>query len=178
LFAAQLRLLNAQIKVCDKRIDELLDTHPDAPIFLSFPGVGPVVAATLIAEMGDDRSHYPDARVLLAEAGLSPATRASGRMHQVRFRYACNHRMRHAIDWWAFVPTREVDWASEAYEKARDRGQGKYRALAALAHAGHEFSGAAGPTTRPTTPKTPHHNDGGLTGIDGTRAAHPATRVS
>jgi hypothetical protein len=56
-------------------------------------------------------------------------TRASGRMHQVRFRYACNDRIRHAIDWWAYVSTREVDWASEAYEKARARGQGKYRAL-------------------------------------------------
>lgn len=129
LFAAQLRLLTGQIKACDKRIGQLLQIHPDAPIFLSFPGIGAVVAATLIAEMGDDRSHYPDARVLLAEAGLSPVTRASGRMHQVRFRYACNHRMRHAIDWWAFVSTREVDWASEAYEKARARGQGKYRAL-------------------------------------------------
>ena len=120
-------MLNEQIKVCDKHIDQLLDIRPDAPILLSFPGIGPIVAATLIAETGDDRSHYPDARVLLAEAGLSPVTRASGRMHQVRFRYACNHRIRDAIDWWAFVSTREVDWAAEAYEKAR--GQGKYRTL-------------------------------------------------
>ncbi|MEV6259066.1 IS110 family transposase [Nocardia sp. NPDC051911] len=129
LFASQLRLLNQHIRACNKRIDQLLDVHPDAPIFLSFPGIGPVVAATLIAEMGDDRSHYPDARVLLAEAGLAPVTRASGRMHQVRFRYACNHRMRHAIDWWAFVSTRETDWAANAYEQARARGHGKYRAL-------------------------------------------------
>ncbi|WP_036508872.1 IS110 family transposase [Nocardia aobensis] len=129
LFTAQLRLLNQQIRACDKRIDLLLSTHPDAPIFRSFPGIGPVVAATLIAEMGDDRTHYPEARVLLAEAGLSPVTRASGRMHQVRFRYACNHRMRHAIDWWAFVSTRETDWAARAYEQSRARGHGKFRAL-------------------------------------------------
>ena len=37
--------------------------------------------------------------------------------------------MRHAIDWWTFVSTCEVDWAAEAYEKARVHGQGKYRAL-------------------------------------------------
>ena len=43
---AGLRLLNAQIKTCDKRIDQLLDTHPDAPIFLSFPGIDAVVAST------------------------------------------------------------------------------------------------------------------------------------
>ena len=40
--------------------------------------------------------------------------------------------MRHAIDWWAFTSTREVDWAREAYEDARARGQGKFRALRGL----------------------------------------------
>lgn len=42
LFAEQLRLLNAQIRACDKRIAELLDAHPDAAIFRSFPGIGPI----------------------------------------------------------------------------------------------------------------------------------------
>ncbi|MGI5291989.1 IS110 family transposase [Nonomuraea polychroma] len=132
LFAEQLRLLNAQIRACDKRIAELLDAHPDAAIFRSFPGIGPITAAVLISEMGDDRTHYPHPGVLLAEAGLSPVTRASGRMRQVRFRYAANSRMRHAIDWWAFTSTREVDWARQAYEDGRARGQGKYRALRGL----------------------------------------------
>jgi len=40
--------------------------------------------------------------------------------------------MRHAIDWWAFVATREDDWSRHIYENARDRGQGKYRALRGL----------------------------------------------
>ncbi|MFC5747245.1 hypothetical protein [Actinomadura rugatobispora] len=61
---------------------------------------------------------------LLAETGLAPA-RAPGRMHQVRFRYAANKRMRHAIDWWAFTSTREADWARHAYEDARARGHGE-----------------------------------------------------
>jgi transposase len=132
LFTDQLRLLNHQIKACDKRIYELLDVHPDAPIFRSFPGIGPIIAAVLISEMGDDRARYPQPAVLLAEAGLAPVTRASGRMHQVRFRYAANSRMRHAIDWWAFTSTRQVEWAREAYEDGRARGQGKYRALRGL----------------------------------------------
>ncbi|MEV0407278.1 IS110 family transposase [Actinoallomurus sp. NPDC050550] len=132
LFVDQLQLLNTQIRGCDKRIGQLLDTHPDAGIFRSFPGIGPVTAAALISEMGDDRARYPEPAVLLAETGLAPVTRASGRMHQVRFRYAANSRMRHAIDWWAFTSTREVDWARQAYEDARARGQGKYRALRGL----------------------------------------------
>lgn len=132
LFVEQLRLLNAHLRAYDKRIGELLAAHPDSPIFTSFPGVGPVVAATLLSEIGEDRTRFPAAGALLAEAGLAPVTRASGRTRQVRFRYAANRRMRHAIDWWMFVAAREDDWSRTIYEQARARGQGKYRALRGL----------------------------------------------
>jgi hypothetical protein len=69
---------------------------------------------------------------LLAEAGLAPVTKASGRTRQVRFRYAANRRMRHAIDWWAFVASREDPWSKIIYQTARSRGQRKYRALRGL----------------------------------------------
>ncbi len=132
LFIDQLRLLNRNLRAYDKRLDQLLDAHPDAVIFRSFPGIGPFVAATLISEMGEDRSRYPTPAALLAEAGLAPVTRASGRTRQVRFRYAANRRMRHAIDWWTFVATREDDWSRAVYETGRARGQAKYRALRGL----------------------------------------------
>ncbi|WP_180819442.1 hypothetical protein [Gordonia terrae] len=59
-------------------------------------------------------------------------TRASGRTRQVRFRYAANRRMRHAIDWWMFVATREDDWSGDIYTQARAAGQGHHRALRGL----------------------------------------------
>ena len=37
--------------------------------------------------------------------------------------------MRHAIDWWAYVATRQDPWSADLYKHARDRGQGHYRAL-------------------------------------------------
>ena len=132
LFIDQLRLLNTHLRVYNKRLDELLVQHPDTPIFPSFPGIGPVIAATLISEMGEDRARFPAPGALLAETGLAPVTRASGRTRQVRFRYAANRRMRHAIDWWAFVAAREDDWSHQIYDHARSRGQGKYRALRGL----------------------------------------------
>jgi transposase len=132
LFASELAMLNDHLRVYDKTIRELLKTHPDTPVFTSFPGIGPVIAATLIGEMGDDRTRFPSAAALLAESGLAPVTRSSGRSHQVRFRYAANRRMRHAIDWWAFVATREDPWSHAIYEQARERGQSKYRALRGL----------------------------------------------
>jgi hypothetical protein len=103
LFADQLRLLNTHLRTYDKRIGDLLDAHPDAPMLRSFPGIGPLVAGTSIAEMGEDRIRYPTAAALLADTGLAPVTRASGLTRQVRFRYAAHRRMRHAIDWWTFV---------------------------------------------------------------------------
>lgn len=129
LFVEQLDLLNAQVRSITKRIRERLVEHPDAGIFLSFPGMGEVTAATMLAEMGEDRTRFPTAAVLLAETGTAPVTRSSGRSRTVRFRYADNKRMRHAIDWWTFVSVRENDWAHNAYDEARARGQLHHRAL-------------------------------------------------
>lgn len=128
----QLSLLTTQLRSYDKHLQTLLDGHPDASIMLSFTGIGTVIATTLIAEMGEDRERFPSPGALLAEAGLAPVTRASGRTRQVRFRYAANHRMRHAIDWWMQVAVREDPWTATLYQQARDHGQGQYRALRGL----------------------------------------------
>lgn len=129
-FAQELQMLNQHLKDYDKEIMSVLTQHPDTPIFESFPGIGPITAATLIAEMGEDRTQYPAPRVLLAQTGLAPVTRASGRTRQVRFRYAANKRMRHAIDWWIFVAVREdPHWSGMLYNTARSAGHGHFRAL-------------------------------------------------
>jgi transposase len=94
----QLELFNRQLKALQRRLAEVLDCHPDAPVFLSFPGVNTVLAATLLAESGEDRQRFPSPRVLLAEAGLAPVTRASGRTTRVRFRYAANTSLREVFN--------------------------------------------------------------------------------
>ncbi|WP_188897160.1 IS110 family RNA-guided transposase [Microlunatus endophyticus] len=132
LFVDQLDLLNRQLRLITKRIRDRLADHPDAAIFLSFPGMGQITAATLLAEMGEDRSRFPNPGVLLAETGTAPVTKSSGRSRVVRFRYAANKRMRHAIDWWTFVAAREDDWSGSIYQQARDRGQLHNRALRGL----------------------------------------------
>jgi transposase len=117
LFAAQLRMLNSHIRLMNSELASLLRDHPDTAVFTSFPGIGDTGAAALIAGMGEDRTRFPSAAALLAETGLASVTRASGRTRQVRFRYAANKRMRHAIDWWAFVAVREdPHWTGALYE--------------------------------------------------------------
>ena len=132
VFAELLGLLNQQLADYDDAIALAVGRHPDAPIFTSFPGVGPIGTAVLLAELGEDRGHYPTVEILLAEAGLAPVTRASGRSCRVRFRYAANRNLREACTWWAYNSLKESTWASEVYRQARARGQHPYRALRGL----------------------------------------------
>lgn len=133
-FTRLLRLLNTQLAEYDDAIAAAVAEHPDATIFASFPGVGPVLTGVLLAEIGEDRSRFPADTVLLAEAGLAPVTRSSGRSRSVRFRYAANTRLREATMWWAFNSIKESPWAAAAFRNARDhRGQRYHRALRGLA---------------------------------------------
>lgn len=133
-FTRLLQLLNAQLGEYDDAIAAAVAEHPDAPIFASFPGVGPVLTGVLLAEIGEDRSRFPTPAVLLAEAGLAPVTRASGRSRSVRFRYAANTHLREATMWWAFNSLKHSPWAAAAFRDARDhRGQRYHRALRGLA---------------------------------------------
>jgi transposase len=132
VFAELLALLNGQLADYNDAIALAVRQHPDTPIFASFPGVGPIGTAVLLAEIGEDRGHYPTPGTLLAEAGLAPVTRSSGRSHRVRFRYAANTRLREAVMWWSYNSIKESAWAADAYQQARDRGQHHYRALRGL----------------------------------------------
>ena len=102
VFAELLGLLNRQLADYDDALERALVKHADARIFRRFPGVGPLTAATLHAEIGENRDHYPAVGVLLSEAGLASVTRSSGRSHRVNFRYAANTRLREACMWWAY----------------------------------------------------------------------------
>lgn len=133
-FARLLALLNEQLAEFDEAIATAVAAHPDTGIFASFPGVGPVLTGTLLAEIGEDRARFPEPGVLLAESGLAPVTRASGRSNSVRFRYAANRRLREASMWWAFNSLKMAPWASEAFQTARhERGQRYHRALRGIA---------------------------------------------
>jgi transposase len=54
-------------------------TQPDAEIIISFPGLGALTGARVLAELGDDRSRFADARAIKAYAGAAPIARASER---------------------------------------------------------------------------------------------------
>lgn len=110
-------------------IVEVLGRHPDAHVFSSLPGVGPITVATLVAEIGEDRQRFPSPGSLLAEAGLAPVTRQSGSSRRVGFRYAANHHLRACWQQWMLTAIRISPWTREAYDAARARGQSHSRAV-------------------------------------------------
>jgi len=129
LLADQLELLNNQLRAFNRRVDDLLDRHPDASTFTSFPASGRVIAAELLAEIGEDRDRYPTPQVLLAEAGAAPVTLASGKVQRVRIRYACNRRLRSTSTSWAHVLKRIDPVSRTRYVAARERGVTHHGAL-------------------------------------------------
>jgi hypothetical protein len=74
-------------------VEEAFAQHADAPILLSFPGLGTQLGARILAEIGDDRNRFTDARALRAFAGAAPVTRTSGRGRYVHARRAKNDRI-------------------------------------------------------------------------------------
>ena len=97
--------------------------------FASFPGTGLITTATLLAEIGEDRSRFPSPGSLLAEAGLAPVTGQSGSSRRVGFRYAANHHLRAAWGQWMLTAIRISPWTREEYDAARARGQSHSRAV-------------------------------------------------
>lgn len=105
-----------------KAVEEAFPQLPDAEILLSFPGLGIQLAARILAEIGDDRTRFADARGLKAYAGSSPVTRASGKKSSITRRWVKNDRLNHAGYLWAFASLRASEEANAHYRRRREHG--------------------------------------------------------
>jgi transposase len=101
-------------------VEEAFPQHPDAEIILSFPGLGTQLGARVLAEIGDDRQRFTDARGLKAYAGASPITRASGKKSSITRRWVKNDRLNHAGYLWAFSAITASPGAKAHYRRRRD----------------------------------------------------------
>jgi hypothetical protein len=126
--------LNSQIAELQAVVAEGFGRHPDAEIVLSQPGLGPVLGARVLAEFGDDRTRYADAKARKNYAGTSPITRASGTRRVVLARYARNKHLADATHQWAFCALTASPGARGYYDTLRARGAGHHAALRQLAN--------------------------------------------
>lgn len=116
----------------------VFEQHPHAETITSFPGVGSLTGARVLAELGDDPSRFTDARALKAYAGAAPVTRASGKSHLVMHRRVKNDRLASAGYNWAFAALSHSPGARRHYDRRRAAGD---RHAAALRNLFNRFLG-------------------------------------
>lgn len=129
---ALLASLEAACQSCDdlaEATETLFQQHPDAQIITSFPGLGTLTGARVLAEIGDDRSRFATARSLKAYAGSAPVTRESGKTRHVSHRRIKNSRLAATGRHWAFAALTASPGAHAHYNRRRDAGDHYYAAL-------------------------------------------------
>jgi transposase len=134
---ATLKTLNAQTKELERQIARAIRQHPDGEIFLSLfrHRQSVVTAAELLAEIGDCRGRYPNRDALAGVAGQAAVAIESGKRKTARFRWACNKRLRSAVDTPADSTRHWHPWAADHYARARARGHDHQRAIRTLGRA-------------------------------------------
>ena len=124
--------LNRQIADLETSLAEHFETHPDADIYRSLPGLGVVLGARVLGEFGDDPNRYTDAKSRKNYAGTSPLTVASGKKRAVLARHVRNRRLYDAIDQWALCALTTSPGARAFYDQHRAAGDLHHQALRAL----------------------------------------------
>jgi hypothetical protein len=123
-----------QTAVLEAEVNRCFGQHPDAEIVLSQPGLGVVLGARVLAEFGDDRQRFADAKARRNYAGTSPITKASGTRRVVLARYARNKRLGDALHQQAFAALTASPGARAYYDSHRARGATHNQALRALSN--------------------------------------------
>jgi transposase len=105
------------------------DQHQAASLLRSAPGLGPILAARVLAEIGDDPARFATADGLRAFAGTAPITKASGRSKVVKARQVRNKRLADAVHWWAFAAITKSPGARAHYNRRKAAGDSHNAAL-------------------------------------------------
>lgn len=140
----ELRLLREHIEQLEQEMVSIVEQCREGKILRSFPGVGPVMAATMIAAIGSIHT-FPSASALKSYFGWAPAVAQSGKtLDRVRLTHGGTRTMKQimflvvgqAIRWpnneWALLYDRLVK-ATCSYDERRQTYIGKTRVIGRVA---------------------------------------------
>jgi hypothetical protein len=126
--------MTRQVTALEAELAEDFESHPDAEIVRSQPGLGAVLGARVLGEFGDDPNRYADGKARRNYAGTSPVTRASGKKRAVLARYVRNRHLADACYQWAFCALNVSLGARAFYDQHRAKGETHDGALRALSN--------------------------------------------
>ena len=138
LLLDQVEFIGEQIKMIEEAIDKIMEEFRPTEnssyrhVVETIPGIGPVLAAAIIGEIGDIK-RFPNARTLVAYSGLDPTVRSSGEFEGTRNRISKrgSPTLRHCL-WLAAVSARRCNPELKAYYELK-RSQGKHSSVATIA---------------------------------------------
>jgi transposase len=127
--------LNAKLAELDKEIDRLLppfDSEQLVERLDAIPGVGPVTAQIVIAELGLDMSRFPTPGHAASWAGLAPGKNESAGRNRSARTLKANRYLRTALVEAAHAAGKTATYLGEKYRRLARR-RGKKRAAVAVA---------------------------------------------
>lgn len=130
-----LKPIHKAVASFDKEIQRLMDQHPDAAIFRSLPGSGPVLAPRLLVAFGTQRDRFETAQEVAQFYGIAPVVIQSGNSKTVHVRRRCPKFGRQTFHENAGCAVRSEPWARHYYEHQRMKHEDKHhQACRALAY--------------------------------------------
>lgn len=132
-YAGLLQVLHKAIAQIDKDIQQTFDQHPDASIFRSFPGAGPVLAPRLLVAYGTDRERFQSAQEVQQFFGIAPVRKQSGKSHLIHMRYRCPKFGRQSFHENAAQAIKQEGWTQNFYRQQRANKKGHHASVRSLA---------------------------------------------
>jgi transposase len=124
---ARLERFSAEVRVLERRLEELVAHHP----LRSLPGAGALVTAKLIGEVGDVR-RFRSADAFAMLAGVAPIPASSGQVSRMRLNRGGNRQINRALYSIAFAQIRTYPPAQAFVARKRAEGKSWREALRAL----------------------------------------------
>ena len=115
----------------DRELQALLDQHPDAALIRSLPGMGAILTAEFIAEVGS-LSRFRSSDALAAAAGIAPVLRQSGKTRFLRRPLGGNKALKRVFYQSAFCSLSHP-LSRAFYDRKRREGKRHHQAVIALA---------------------------------------------
>lgn len=130
--AAEALEARTKLAALDKRIEAVLDRHPDAALVRSLPGMGATLTAEFLAEAGGI-ARFPTADQLASAAGLAPVLKQSGKVRYLQRSHAGNKALKRVFYQSAFCAIQTDPTSRAYYRRKRAEHKRHHQALIALA---------------------------------------------
>jgi transposase len=121
-----------KISQLDTQISELLDSHPDAALVRSLPGMGATLTAEFLAVAGGI-TRFASGDQLASAAGLAPALQQSGKVRYLQRATGGDRTLKMIFYQSAFCALQRDPASRTYYDRKRREGKTHHQAVIALA---------------------------------------------